>query len=46
MTRADGKADAFTLAVEYDKEALHDDSAHDGPCARLGHSKLVTVLLC
>lgn len=45
VTRADGKADTFIFAVEYDVESLHDDSAHNGPRARLWHGELVAVLL-
>lgn len=46
MTCADGKADPFTVSIEDDVEAFHDDGAHDGTRARLRHCKFVAVLLC
>ena len=45
MTSADSEADALVLAVKHHVEALHDDGTHDSSCARLGHGKLVAVLL-
>lgn len=45
MAGANRKTNAFLLAVKHHIEALHDDCAHHGAGAGLGHSKLVAVLL-
>lgn len=45
MAGADGKSNAFPLAVEHHIESLHDDGTHDGARAGLGHGKLIAVLL-
>lgn len=45
VTGADGEADALPLSIEDHIEALHDDGSHHCASARLGHSKLIAVLL-
>lgn len=42
---ANSKADALLLSVKDHVEAFHDDSPHHCTGARLGHSKLIAVLL-
>lgn len=45
MAGADSKADAFLFPVEDHVETFHDDGPHHCTSARLGHGKLIAVLL-